>query len=614
MSDLAIHLENVGKLYKLYRHNIDKVLDAFGINRWLFWRKDIYQGFWALRGLDLEVKKGERLGIIGRNGAGKSTLLKIITGNITPTEGVVRVRGRIQALLELGTGFHPEFTGRRNIWASLAYQGFSPAQIREKEEEVIDFAELEEFIDQPVKTYSAGMYARLAFATATVIDPEILIIDEVLGAGDAYFAGKCVERMRRLTEDSGATVLFVSHDLGSVQRLCGRAIWIDRGRLVQDGEPLAIIKSYGARVRLEEAIRLRARDLKVLKKQAILLDRHEDIYERLLFHLVGADGASPPIRSRIFCLRLFRGEEEIGAIQVGSPLDNSPEHLHYVMDTPRYMDWGPPQKDAYGMYREYGDFKGKYRHAPFEFAVPKTIAHDGRWSDLCLEVDAEMSIDNVVVEAYDQRRYVRLGCLPVGPRRITRLPLPGHITWSRDPEEKRVGALTEPGLNPSEPVTSPAVTGQGGVSEHGTGEAKIVAVHLYDHLGEASRVFEVGKPIKVVLEYEAYTVLRNPVFVFCVYLADGQCFTQWIVTAKQLGRQNIYGKGRVVFHAESLVMGRASYVASAAIFKYLSPDGQEAESYHLLDRCIHFQIIQETGDILERGLCLQPFKAYLEND
>ena len=217
MTELAIKIYNLGKMYKLYNNPADKVMDAFGVNHLLFWKKTYYQEFWALRGLDLEVKKGERLGIIGRNGAGKSTLLKIITGNVSPTEGTVEVKGRVQALMELGTGFHPEFTGRQNIRASLAYQGMSQSVISEKEEEIIDFSELEDFIDQPIKTYSAGMYARLAFSTATSVQPEILIIDEVLGAGDAYFAGKCVERMKKLTEQSGATVLFVSHDLGSVQ-------------------------------------------------------------------------------------------------------------------------------------------------------------------------------------------------------------------------------------------------------------------------------------------------------------------------------------------------------------------------------------------------------------
>lgn len=612
MSEIAIAINNLGKMYKLYRRSTDKLLDAFGLTPWLFWRTEFYQEFWALRGLCLEVKKGERLGIIGRNGAGKSTLLKTITGNITPTEGVVEVHGRIQALLELGTGFHPEFTGRQNIHASLAYQGLSSAQIRSKEEEIIDFAELEEFIEQPVKTYSAGMYARLAFATATAIEPDILIVDEVLGAGDAYFAGKCVEQMRKLTEGSGATVLFVSHDLGSVQRLCTRALWIDRGRIVRQGDPLDVMKAYAAMIRKEEEMRLQARDLKILKKQAVQLGRHEDIYDKLLFHLIGAHGTSVNQRARIFRLRLCMGQEEIGAIEVGSPMDNSPEYLNYLIDTPQYMDWGSPRQDVHGVYREYGDFKGKYAHAPFEFAVPKTFCQADA-GGLLVEIDAQVFTDEVAVEVYHQDHYIPLGHLPPGPRQVTVFRFQKHMV-----QYASLNAASEAGLpTPSATemimsATGAPVTAQETASEYGTGEAKVTAVHMRDHRGRESRIFELGQPIQVSLEFEAYQELLHPVFVFCVYLADGQCFTQWIVSSGQLGHTRVQGRGCVTFTLENLVMGKAAYVASAAIFKDLRPDGREAESYHVLDRCIHFQVVPQTGEAVERGLCLQPFTADLQ--
>ena len=168
--------------------------------------------------------------------------------------------------MELGTGFHPEFTGIENIHAALTYQGLNHRQIREKTDDIIDFTELEEFIEQPIKTYSAGMYARLAFATATVVDPEVLIIDEVLGAGDAYFAGKCVERMQSMTVHSGTTVLFVSHDLSSVQQMCERVLWIDRGQIIRSGEPLDVLKHYNAMIRQENDLMLKAKEMKLQKK------------------------------------------------------------------------------------------------------------------------------------------------------------------------------------------------------------------------------------------------------------------------------------------------------------------------------------------------------------
>ena len=173
-SENAIEVSNLGKMYKIYNNPRDKFLDIMGLN---FLKKNYYNEFWAIRDLNIEIKKGEKVGLIGRNGAGKSTFLKTIIGSIQPTEGNMNINGRIQALMELGTGFHPEFTGRENIRAALAYNGLSKQEIYEKEIEIVEFSELEEFIDRPIKTYSAGMLARLGFSTATSIEPEILIID-----------------------------------------------------------------------------------------------------------------------------------------------------------------------------------------------------------------------------------------------------------------------------------------------------------------------------------------------------------------------------------------------------------------------------------------------------
>jgi len=256
MSEVIINISRLSKVYRLYRRPADKVLDSLGISRWLFWRQNDYRPFWALRDVSLRIERGERVGLVGRNGAGKTTLLRVIAETVAPTTGEVSVTGRVQALMALGTGFHPDFTGTRNIHAALAYHGLSTREIRRRTDEIIDFAELREFIDQPVKAYSAGMYARLAFAVATSIEPDILIIDEILGAGDAYFYGKCVERMKRLTVDRGATVLFVSHDLPSVLALCDRAIWLERGSILADGQPLDVVQRYYAQVQREENLRL----------------------------------------------------------------------------------------------------------------------------------------------------------------------------------------------------------------------------------------------------------------------------------------------------------------------------------------------------------------------
>lgn len=258
--DIAIRIEGVGKTYKIHPNNLSRVLEAFGLlgpaKRLLPPPRD----FLALEGVNLSIRKGERIGLVGANGAGKSTLLKLIVGNLQPTHGRIHVEGEVQALMTTGAGFHPEFTGRQNAEASLAQLGLTPTEIADAMKEIIEFTELAEFMDQAFKTYSAGMQARLTFATATAIKPEIVIIDEILGAGDGYFISKSTERVDTLVRESGATVLLVSHDLQTIQRFCDRAIWMDRGRVRLQGPTLDVVKQYSLWLRGRTENRLQAKN------------------------------------------------------------------------------------------------------------------------------------------------------------------------------------------------------------------------------------------------------------------------------------------------------------------------------------------------------------------
>ena len=240
---IAISLTGVTKTYRLYGSLKDQALDVLGLSRLRFWRRPRYVSYPALDGIDLAVARGERLGIVGRNGAGKTTLLKLITGNFAPTSGVVRVNGTVQALMQTGLGFHPEFTGHENVRSALLYNGLSRAETEAAIEDVIAFAELGDFLDQPLKTYSLGMQSRLMFAAATAVRPDIVIIDEVLGAGDAYFSAKSAQRMHALAA-SGCTLLLVSHSMQQVLQFCDRAVWIESGRIVKEGPALAVVKGY----------------------------------------------------------------------------------------------------------------------------------------------------------------------------------------------------------------------------------------------------------------------------------------------------------------------------------------------------------------------------------
>lgn len=202
------------------------------------------ENFWALNDVNFEVKQGERIGIIGRNGAGKSTLLKLLSRITEPTEGRISINGRVASLLEVGTGFHPELTGRENIYLNGAILGMHRSEIKRKFDEIVDFSEVEKFLDTPVKRYSSGMYVRLAFAVAAYLESENLVVDEVLAVGDAQFQKKCLGKMEDLSNESGRTVLFVSHNMQAISTLCNRIMLLDKGSIIQDGEASKVIQNY----------------------------------------------------------------------------------------------------------------------------------------------------------------------------------------------------------------------------------------------------------------------------------------------------------------------------------------------------------------------------------
>ena len=237
MSEIAISLRNISKCFKRYHHPVDRLKEI------LLPGKSRADQFWALRDINLEIPKGQTFGIVGPNGSGKSTLLQIIAGTLTPTSGKVVVNGRISALLELGSGFNPEFTGRQNVFFNGRLLGLSKQEIEDKFDHITDFADIGDFIDQPVKTYSSGMYVRLAFAVAINVDPDILIVDEALSVGDAKFQLKCFLKLKELQE-KGVTILFVSHDSNSIKRYCQKALLLSQGQKVIEAFPNIVINHY----------------------------------------------------------------------------------------------------------------------------------------------------------------------------------------------------------------------------------------------------------------------------------------------------------------------------------------------------------------------------------
>lgn len=238
MENKAIVVENLSKTFNMYNTPTDKMLEALSITN-----KVRHTEFHALTGINFEIEKGEIVGIVGRNGAGKSTLLKLITGILEPSSGKVTASTRISSLLELGTGFNMEYTGRDNIYFYGTLMGFSKKQMDEKIDDIIAFAEIGDYIDQVVKTYSSGMFARLAFSCAINVEPEILIVDEILSVGDMRFQSKCFNKFKDFKKQ-GVTILYVGHDVGLMRSFCDRCIWLDKGKMIADGDPTFITAQF----------------------------------------------------------------------------------------------------------------------------------------------------------------------------------------------------------------------------------------------------------------------------------------------------------------------------------------------------------------------------------
>jgi ABC-type polysaccharide/polyol phosphate transport system ATPase subunit len=239
-SDIAVRAIGLSKCYQIYAKPHHRLLQSIFRHR-----RTYYRDFWALKDVTLDIRRGEVLGIIGRNGAGKSTLLQIICGTVTPTSGSVTVNGRVAALLELGAGFNPDFTGRENVHLNASIMGLSPDETASVFNDIVAFSELADFIDEPVKTYSSGMFVRLAFAVAIHTNPDVLIVDEALSVGDVAFRNKCIKRVQELRA-KGTTILFVSHDLSTLQLICDRAIWLEKGTVKESGDPISVSQNYHA--------------------------------------------------------------------------------------------------------------------------------------------------------------------------------------------------------------------------------------------------------------------------------------------------------------------------------------------------------------------------------
>jgi len=348
---LAISARGVGKSYPIYRKPIHRAVELF------LPRVKLHKEFWALRNVHLDIRRGSTVGIIGENGAGKSTLLKLLTGISLPTVGTVRVEGRVASLLELGAGFHPEFSGRDNVHLNCSVLGMSEAEIAERFPKIVEFSELGDFIDRPVKTYSSGMYVRLGFAVASSVDPDILMIDEALAVGDEHFKGKCINRLNEFREQ-GKTTIFVSHDMGAVKSMCQHVILLDRGEILEQGSAEKVADEYLKRAHARGNERLS------------LLNREANAYPRW-------------------------GSGEIETLEIDMVGREGKPSLVFSTGEPcsvrvRYRARGRPKRPVFGLglYRADGTYVNGSNHAWREQPIELGDVEPGEEGEALLELEA----------------------------------------------------------------------------------------------------------------------------------------------------------------------------------------------------------------------------------
>jgi len=568
--EIAVRLSDVGKMYKIYPSRLDNFLDAMRMTWIMPWRRIKPNEFWALRNINFELKKGSRLGIIGRNGAGKSTLLKLITGNLALTEGHAFVNGKVQALLEAGTGFHPEFTGHENIRASLTYQGFNSGEIEAAIEDIAEFTELGQFLSQPFKTYSAGMQARLIFATATTLKPDILIVDEILGAGDAYFAGKSSERMKQLVEESGASVMLVSHATEQILRYCDACLWLERGKIVRQGPALDVVKAYEAFIHALEDRRLKAKNRKRLSTQYEpgQLDLYSDAFV-LTFQVQGG-----PVDICEIAFEKDGAAEDI--LKVGDVQDTSWSHAAVVaLD---HCQWSAPRRAGDQFYRSL---------------IPSVES-------------AGIARGIVVFYAYtlfDEARYVyrvRYRC-PNSARlslTITRngrelqepteLPFSDSSDWLESLISLKCSGLTAP-TQPTEAAgLSECGSGRSIARWPSEGSAIIEQIELLGPDGREQTVFPAGGSLTIRVYFMVHRDGSMPVLPsVAIYRIDGILVSrhpgQSILLQTKAGEKRSFE-----LELDNLNLGDGHYLISVALFKEAI---DESQRYDLLDRSYEFQIV-----------------------
>lgn len=534
MSNVLIKAEQLSKTYRLYDKPFYRFLDAFGILPG--WIRG-YREHHAVESLEIEIEAGEKLAVIGRNGAGKSTLLKMLGGVTHPTSGRLDVNGEISALLTLGTGFHQDFTGRENVDAYLAQMGMSERDIRRIFDSIVDFAELQDFIDQPLKTYSTGMQMRLGFAVSTVLRPEILIIDEVLSVGDAYFFKKSYERIHEMCTANGTTLIMVTHDLYSALSMCDRAIWLDEGRIRADGPVKEVVNAYEASIKEQEEKRLRH------KWRDAVLNNAQSATRVLLGEIKTADGETVQDGFHISGMRIADEQGDVLALSMDdTSFDSAKGGL--ILDGEE-VSWGECESLHGRTARMFTPFGSIYQKLQFFLSDARAVeAYDKGQLDVKIDylAHAGQHFSVTLREADDRAKILEQEFLAEpGNWRTADVPLA-----SRDDSESSSGVA---------------------FARYGQRTVEIKQVRFSDESGQDSFQFQTGGAFHAEIDYR----INDPDFdekptILIAFQKDGKTRTHRLVTqdTRLCAKDGVVGTLHV--DVDPIQFTAGTYLLNVAIF------------------------------------------------
>ncbi|HEY9611808.1 ABC transporter ATP-binding protein [Allocoleopsis sp.] len=543
MNNVIIQARELTKVYRLYSKPQYRFLDMFGL---LGKKHGVFTEHAALDGVNLDIRRGEKVAVIGRNGAGKSTFLKLVTKVTQPTSGQIKVRGKVHALLQIGTGFHPDFTGRENVYAYLAQLGVMGREADRKCAEIIDFAELEEYIDQPVKTYSTGMGARLMFSTSTAITPNLLVLDEVLGVGDAYFTQKSYERIRELCEGEGTTLLLVTHDIYSASKICDRVIWIDRGRVLMDGEAPTVIKAYEDSIRAQEEQRLRLR--KQAKLQELKANHQSHVLDSILLEIRSRDNKPLPCPVYFSEISLYNQGMPIASLPLGINAFDNEDNSHLQQEA---TSWGDTVFWEGRESRPMLNYGSPFHKVAGVFVTSGLFTEaDKTQIDLLMEYWSHEPCD-LVLRAFIKGREIDLGAVPPAQRRWAK----HSVQWFY---EEKQGEQKY-----SKPLPEINTTGV-----YGSGDIVVRNVKTIDDCGKETHFLTHGKGMSFLIEYQ----IVKPTFnekaqVIIVLHKDGVQEVCRFITRDLLFNTINNKTGIIRLHIPRLMLGTGTYSVTIMVVK-----------------------------------------------